>query len=153
MQSMLRSNYVPIKVRQRWIFPVVLLTLCPLALSSDLQRQDQLVWDFGEFVQEFSAKNWPKLVRFVGPETKIGLGGEMGFEGLMQIFGEDDYCHDAMLQALKMGCRKAGVAEDMRCVSPPQLGPDVVYLGARASFRYNVENGLWMAETLICGGD
>ena len=75
-----RSCVMPSKLRQRLIFPVVLLSLCPLALSSDLQRQDQLVWDFAEFVQEFSTKNWPKLVRFVGPETKIGFGGEMGFE-------------------------------------------------------------------------
>jgi hypothetical protein len=77
----------------------------------------------------------------------------MGFEGLMQVFGEDDYCFDAMLQALKLGCRKAGVAEEMRCMSPPHLGPDVVYLGARASFRFNAENRRWVAESLICGGD
>jgi len=77
----------------------------------------------------------------------------MGFEGVLQVFGEDDDCHNAMVQALQMGCRKTGEGDDMRCVSPPQLGPDVVYVGARASFHFDVEAEIWTAELLICGGD
>ena len=135
------------------ILSLALLVSCPFALSSDIQRQDQLIWDFAEFVEEFSARNWPRLTRFIGPDTKVGLGGEMGFEGLLQVFGEADDCHSAMVRALEMGCRKTGVGEEMRCVSPPQMGPDVVYIGARASFYFNDEDGIWMAELLICGGD
>jgi len=41
----------------------------------------------------------------------------------------------------------------MRCLSPPQLGPDVVCVGARASFHLDIEEGVGMAELLICGGD
>jgi len=133
--------------------PLALLILCPIALSDDLQRQDQLVWDFAEFSAAFAARNWPELGRFISPETKAGLGGEMGMEGLLQVFGADDECHHAMVRALEMGCKKTGEGEQMRCVSPPQMGPDVVYLGARASFRYDIETGSWVAESLICGGD
>ena len=135
------------------VLPLILLASCPFALSSDIQRQDQLVWDFAEFLEEFAAKNWSQLARFIGRDTKAGLGGEMGFEGVLQVFGEDDDCHNAMVQALKMGCKKTGVGDEMRCVSPPHLGPDVVYIGARASFLFNIENETWMAELLICGGD
>jgi hypothetical protein len=41
----------------------------------------------------------------------------------------------------------------MRCVAPPQLGPDVDYMGARASFRYDGGIDRWVADFLICGGD
>lgn len=140
-------------MRHKIILPLILLMSCPLALSSDIQRQDQLVWDFAEFVEEFAAKNWQQLARFIGPESKLGLGGEMGFDGMLQVFGEDEDCHSAMVQALRMGCRKTGVGEEMRCVSPPQLGPDVVYIGARASFRFNDDDEVWKVESLICGGD
>ncbi|MDH3439931.1 MAG: hypothetical protein OEM63_04200 [Gammaproteobacteria bacterium] len=74
-------------------------------------------------------------------------------DGLMQVFGENNHCHESMLRALEMGCKKTGDGEGMRCVSPPHLGPDVVYLGARASFGYNVDEKIWMPEFLICGGD
>lgn len=122
-------------------------------MSDDLQRQDQLVWDFAEFVEEFSSKNWPRVGRFIGTDTKVGFGGELGYEGLLQVFAEDDDCHDAMVRALELGCRKIGEGEGMRCVSPPHLGPDVIYLGARASFLFNTDNDTWMADFLICGGD
>ena len=111
------------------------------------------MWDFAEFSAAFAAKNWPELSRFISPETKAGLGGEMGMEGLMQVFGADDACHGSMTRALEMGCRKTGEGEGLRCLSPPQLGPDVVYLGARASFKYDIDAEIWMAEILICGGD
>jgi hypothetical protein len=133
--------------------PIVVITLCSLALSSDLQRQDQLVWDFAEFVEAFSTKNWRGIDRFIGPQTKAGLGGEMGMEGILQVFDGDDGCHDSMVRALELGCRKTGDGEEMRCISPPQLGPEVVYLGARASFKYDVEGEIWMVEVFICGGD
>ena len=134
--------------------PVILFLLaCPLALSGDLQRQDQLVWDFAEFSEAFSTRNWPGVARFVRPESKMGFGGEMGMDGLMQVFGEDDTCHEAMVRALQLGCKKTGEGSNMRCVAPPQLGPDVVYLGARASFKFDADAEIWMAEFLICGGD
>lgn len=131
----------------------VLLALCPFALYGDIEREDQLVWDFGEFIEDFSARNWDRLARFVGPDTKAGLGGETGIDGLMRVLGEDAACHEAMLRVLAMGCRKVGTGDGMRCLSPPHLGPDVVYLGARASFRFHDETESWMAESLICGGD
>lgn len=140
-------------MRQKLILLLMLSVSCSLALSSDMQRQDQLVWDFAEFTEQFSARNWHQLERFIRPDTKAGLGGEMGFEGVLQVFGEDDDCHNAMVQALQMGCRKTGEGDDMRCVSPPQLGPGVVYVGARASFHFDVEAEIWTAELLICGGD
>ena len=140
-------------MRHKLIWSLMLSVSCSLALSSDIQRQDQLVWDFAEFTEQFLARNWHQLERFIRSDTKAGLGGEMGFEGVLQVFGEDDDCHNAMVRALQMGCRKTGEGDDMRCVSPPQLGPDVVYVGARASFHFNIEEGLWMAELLICGGD
>lgn len=140
-------------MHHRIALSLVLLPLCLGARSSDLERQDQLVWDFAEFVEAFSTKNWPNISRFVGPETKAGLGGDMGMEGLMQVFGTDEKCHKAMVRALEMGCRKSGEREGMRCVSPPQLGPDVVYVGARASFKYDTDDETWKAEFLICGGD
>lgn len=130
-----------------------MLAFCAVVSSSDLERQDQLVWDYAEFLQAFSSKNWSQVARFVAAETKIGFGGEMGMEGVLQIFGANDDCHEAMVRALAMGCRKTGEGEGMRCVSPPQLGPDVVYLGARASFAFNADADLWMPEFLICGGD
>ena len=133
--------------------PIVFCVLCNSALSQDVQRQDQLVWDYGEFVQEFSAKNWSRAARFVSSETKIGFGGESGQDGLIEVFGNDNVCHRAMLQALESGCRKIGEGDNMHCVSPPHLGPDVVYLGARASFKYSEESDRWMLEYLICGGD
>lgn len=118
-----------------------------------MQREDQLVWDYAEFVQEFSAKNWSRAARFISPETKVGFGGEVGLEGLVQVFGSDDECHSAMVQALSLGCRKIGEGDNMHCVSPPHLGPDIVYLGARASFQYSADSGRWMLVYLICGGD
>ena len=132
---------------------LLLLAFCPTVLSGDIQRQDQLVWDYAEFVAAFSSRNWPQLARFVGPDTKVGFGGEMGIDGVMQVFGEDDECHESMVDALEMGCKKVGDGESMRCLSPPQQGPDVVYLGARASFAFNADEGVWMTEFLICGGD
>lgn len=140
-------------MRHRHLVPLFLSTLCPLALSEDVQRQDQLVWDYAEFVEEFSAKEWSRVARFVTPETKIGIGGESGMEGLMQVFGADDECHRAMVRVLELGCRKIGEGESMSCVSPPHLGPDVIYLGARASFQYSTDSDTWMAVYLICGGD
>ena len=140
-------------MHRRFVLSLMLLTLCFVAQSSDLERQDQLVWDFAEFVDTFSTKNWPSIVKFIGSETKTGFGGEMGMEGLLQVFGTDERCHKAMVRALDMGCRKSGEGDGMRCVSPPHLGPDVVYLGARASFKYDIDSETWMAEFLICGGD
>jgi hypothetical protein len=52
-----------------------------------------------------------------------------------------------------MGCRKVGDGDGTRCIAPPLLGPDVVYLGARASFVYKADADTWMPEFLICGGD
>lgn len=148
-----QTRFALLPLVQKLLVAAALLALCPLALCGDIDREDQLVWDFGEFVEAFSARDWATLARFVGPDSKAGLGGEMGFDGLMQVFGQDDICYEAMLRVLKMGCRKTGTGDDMRCVSPPQLGPDVVYLGARASFRFHKETGHWIAESLICGGD
>ncbi len=132
---------------------LLLLASCSVASSDDSQRQDQLVWDYAEFVAAFSSEDWPRLARFVSAETKVGFGGDMGMDGIMRVFGEDDDCHDSMVRALEMGCRKTGDGEAMRCLSPPQQGPDVVYLGARASFTFNPDEELWMPEYLICGGD
>ena len=132
---------------------LLLLSCCPDALSDDSQRQDQLVWDFAEFVAAFSTRDWSRLAQFVGTETKVGFGGDMGMDGVMRVFGEDDDCHEAMVHALEMGCRKVGDGEDMRCLSPPQQGPDVVYIGARASFVFVAGEEAWMPEYLICGGD
>ena len=138
---------------QKLIASLLLLTWFPLASSDDSQRQDQLVWDYAEFVAAFSSKDWPRLARFVSTETKVGFGGEMGMDGIMREFGENDDCHDAMVHALEMGCRKVGDEGNTRCLSPPQQGPDVIYLGARASFAFNADEGVWMPEYLICGGD
>lgn len=135
------------------ITSLVLLASCPIASSDDSQRQDQLVWDYAEFVAAFSTRDWPRLARFVSAETKVGFGGDMGMDGIMRVFGEDDDCHESMVHALEMGCRKVGDGEGMRCLSPPQQGRDVVYLGARASFAFNVDDDVWTAEYLICGGD
>ena len=118
-----------------------------------MQRQDQLVWDYAEFLQEFTAKNWNSAAQYLSADTKTGFGGEVGPDGLVQVFGSDDVCHSAMVQALGLGCRKTGEGDNMHCVSPPYLGPDIVYLGARASFQYNVKNDRWMLVYLICGGD
>jgi len=119
-------------MRRKLILILLLVAFGPFASSNDEQRQDQLVWDYAEFLESFSSRNWPKLARFISSETKIGFGGEMGMDGLMQVFGENNHCHESMLRALEMGCKKTGDGEGMRCVSPPHLGPDVVYLGARA---------------------
>lgn len=134
---------------------VLIVLSLPFAtvLSDDAQRQDQLVWDYAEFVQAFSAKDWVTAARFVGRDAKIGFGGESGTEGMVRVFGDDDQCHGAMTRALESGCRKIGEGDAMRCISPPYDGPDVVYLGARASFRYSVDVDLWTAEYLVCGGD
>jgi hypothetical protein len=140
-------------MHHKLIASLVLLATCPIAFSSDVQRQDQLVWDYAEFVTAFSTRDWPRLARFVSTETKVGFGGEMGMDGIMQVFGEDSDCHESMSHALEMGCRKVGDGENMRCLSPPQQGPDVVYLGARASFVFDVDAEVWTAEFLICGGD
>jgi len=140
-------------MRHRIVMPILLMTLCSLAQSSDVQREDQLVWDFAEFVEAFSTRDWTRIDRFVGKEAKMGFGGEMGMAGLLQVYGGDDGCHESMARVLEMGCRKTGDGEGMRCISPPQLGPDVVYLGARASFKYDTEGEIWMVESLICGGD
>lgn len=140
-------------MRHKLVPPLLLFAICSFALSSDLQRQDQLVWDFAEFEDLFSTKNWSKLQRFISSDTKAGFGGEMGFEGLLQVFAEDDNCHSAMVRALQTGCKKTGEGDAMRCVSPAHLGPDVVYLGPRASFKYDVDSETWMVEFLICGGD
>jgi len=140
-------------LHRRITVPLVLMTLCLVVRSSDLERQDRLVWDFAEFVQSFSMKDWPGISKFIDPETKAGFGGEMGMEGLLQVFGADEECHKAMVRVLEMGCRKTGAGEGMRCISPPHLGPDVIYLGARASFKYDIQNETWVAEFLICGGD
>ena len=137
----------------KFIASLLLLTWFSLALSDDSQRQDQLVWDYAEFVAAFSSKDWPRLAPFVSAETKVGFGGEMGMSGIMRVFGEDDDCHESMMHALEMGCRKVGDEENTRCLSPPQQGPDVIYLGARASFAFNADEGVWTAEYLICGGD
>ena len=138
---------------RRLFTSLLLLSVCPGASPDDGQRQDQLVWDYAEFVAAFSSKDWPRLARFVNAETKVGFGGEMGMDGVIQVFGEDDDCHAAMVHALEMGCRKVGDGEAMRCLSPPQQGPDVVYLGARASFAFDADEAIWMPEYLICGGD
>lgn len=140
-------------MRYKPALSVVLCILSTAGLSDDMQRQDQLVWDYAEFVQEFTVKNWSRAARFLSPETKAGFGGEAGPEGLVQVFGSDDECHKAMVQVLNLGCRKTGEGDKMHCVSPPRLGPDVVYLGARASFKYSVEGSRWMLVYLICGGD
>ena len=140
-------------MRYRVTLSIALSVLCGTVVSDELQRQDQLVWDYAEFTQEFSARNWSRAARFVAPETKIGFGGDAGLDGMVQVFGGDDGCHKAMVQALELGCRKLGDGDNMRCVSPPYLGQDVIYLGARASFQYSVENGRWMLEFLVCGGD
>ncbi len=137
----------------RLVASLVLLTICPVAFSDDIQRQDQLVWDYAEFVAAFSERDWPRLARFVSAETKVGFGGDMGMDGIRRVFGEDEDCHESMVRALEMGCRKTGDGDDMRCLSPPQQGPDVVYLGARASFAFNADAELWMPEYLVCGGD
>lgn len=131
----------------------ILCALSTASLSEDVQRQDQLVWDYAEFVQEFANKNWSRAAQYINPDTKIGFGGEAGLNGLVQVFGNDNECHNAMVQALRLGCRKTGTEDKMHCVSPPHLGPDVVYLGARASFQYNVKSDRWMLVFLICGGD
>ena len=138
---------------QKLIASLLLLIWLPLSASHDSQRQDQLVWDYSEFVAAFSGKDWPRLARYVSAESKVGFGGDMGMDGIMRVFGEDEDCHDAMVNALEMGCRKIGDGENMRCLSPPQQGPDVIYLGARASFAFNADEGVWTAEYLICGGD
>ena len=140
-------------MRRKLILTLLLMTFGPFASSNDEQRQDQLVWDYAEFLETFSSRNWPNLARFISAETKIGFGGEMGMDGLMQVFGENSNCHESMVRVLEMGCKKTGDGEGMRCVSPPHLGPDVVYLGARASFGYNADEKIWMPEFLICGGD
>ena len=140
-------------MRYTLVLTPLMLAMSSFALSSDLQRQDQLVWDFAEFVEKFSAKNWSQLQRFISSDTKVGFGGEMGFEGLLQVFGEDDSCHVAMVRALQMGCKKIGEGEAMRCVSPAHLETDVVYLGPRASFKYSGDSSTWVVESLICGGD
>lgn len=140
-------------MHQRLILLLFLIAICPFASSDDVQRQDQLVWDYAEFLEAFSSRNWRDITRFINSETKIGFGGEMGMTGLLQVFGENDDCHESMVRVLEMGCRKTGEGEAMRCVSPPHLGPEVIYLGARASFAYNPKEKLWMPEFLICGGD
>lgn len=138
---------------QKLIASLLLLIWLPLSASDDSQRQDQLVWDYAEFVAAFSTKDWPRLARFVSADTKVGFGGEMGMDGIMRVFGERNACHEAMVHALEMGCRKVGDGEAMRCLSPPQQGPDVIYLGARASFAFNADEVIWAPEYLICGGD
>ncbi len=134
------------------LLPVLLLP-CPAAAADDVQRQDQLVWDYWEFVQAFADRDWAGAGRFVGPETKIGFGGDVGRDGLERVFGDDDDCHAATTRILELGCRKTGTGRDMHCQSPPFDGPDVVYIGPRASFRYNENEQRWMAVYLVCGGD
>lgn len=138
---------------RRLIISLLLVGISHGASSDDDQSQDQLVWDYAEFVAAFSSRDWPRLARFVSAGTKVGFGGEMGMDGVIRVFGEDEDCHAAMVRALEMGCRKVGVGEAMRCLSPPQQGPDVIYLGARASFAFNADEAIWMPEYLICGGD
>jgi len=149
-----RRGFGGMKRRRNLLFRCFGLVVClcaPMAVTNE--QSDQLVWDYGEFVDGFAAKDWSRISAFVGPETKVGLGGEMGFEGVLKVYDEDEDCHRAMVQSLQLGCRKVGKAENMHCVAPPQLGPDVVYLGSRASFRYNADRERWMAVHLICGGD
>lgn len=115
----------------------------------------QLPWDYAEFTERFAAGDWEGLSRFISPDSKMGFGGEQGMEGLRLVFGESSACKEAMLLALRQGCKKQlRQGEGFACVSPPQWSDnDVVYLGARAEFIYSASRGRWVVRYLICGGD
>ncbi len=133
---------------------ILLLTVAPCTAAAQEQLEDQLVWDFAEFVRAFSNKDWDTVLRFINADTKASFGGDHGPDGVMNVFAADDTCHATMAAALNQGCRKVGTGSDMHCIAPPQSGQgDVVYMGPRASFRYSETHERWMAVYMICGGD
>lgn len=136
------------------LLAALLLPLAGSAADSPEQVRDQLVWDFSEFSQAFTSRDWDTALRFVSADTKASFGGDQGPAGVMNVFGRDYACHAAMAAALSQGCRKLGEGPAMQCIAPPQAAQsDVVYLGARASFQYSEAEERWLAVYLICGGD
>ena len=137
-----------------WFFGVSLLLFPFFASADDDEIWDKLVWDYGDFAQNFEARNWEGVYRYINEETKAGFGGEVGIEGLKQVYINDDNCFNAMLFALKQGCKKSGAGGELSCDAPPQwTDSSIVYLGARAGFVYRRDEQKWLARYLICGGD
>ena len=138
-------------------FVVAIFLLTPLLVLAQDRRpegNEQLVWEYAEFVQAFREKNWTDVCEFVSEHTKASFGGDEGCAGVRRVYAGDDQCWDEMVFALRQGCRKTSVNGDLACVSPPQWADeDVAYLGARAGFVFNPERKKWMAEYLVCGGD
>lgn len=122
--------------------------------AMDEQVLDQLVWDYSGFVSSFESKDWEQVFLYITDDTKAGLGGEQGIEGVKSIYVNGSVCFDNMLFALKQGCKKVDSEKRTECIAPPQWAdPDVISLGARASFVYSEKSKKWVAGMLICGGD
>lgn len=131
-----------------------LLVVSINAPAMDEQVLDQLVWDYSGFVTSFESKDWAQVFQYITEDTKVGFGGEQGVEGVKSIYVDDTVCFENMLFALKQGCKKVGSDRNIECIAPPQWAdPDVISLGARASFVYSKNNKKWVARMLICGGD
>jgi len=133
---------------------LLLLFISSRAAALEVQVLDQLVWDYGQFVETFRAKNWDGVCGFVTEHTKAGFGGEEGCAGVRQVYAEDARCWEEMVFALRQGCKRTGSGDHVVCIAPPQFSdPAVSYLGARAGFSYDRERARWVADFLICGGD
>ena len=135
------------------------LILVPQTVGATTEREadsrearEALTFRYAEFVGAFRARNWRHVCDFVTDETQAGFGpGQMGCEGVKAVFAEDRDCWDDMVFALRQGCRVN--ADATACSSPPQLGSDVIHLGARAAFSYDPDSDELKASWLICGGD
>jgi hypothetical protein len=60
-------------MRHKITLIVVPCILSAAGLPDDMQRQDQLVWDYAEFVQDFAAKNWNLAAQYLRLLPKLDL--------------------------------------------------------------------------------
>lgn len=136
-------------------FLIVFLASAAVADAEEVRHRDQLLSDYGEFTEHFRSKNWDGVCDFIFEETKAGFGpGEEGCGGVKRVFENDQRCWSEMLVALQQGCKILDSGGNLSCIMPSQFADaDVIYIGARGSFRFDPTGDKWMVDALVCGGD
>lgn len=125
------------------------------ASAAPPSAEDELAWQYAQFVQAFRNQDWHTVCRSVSAKTRTGFGpGDSGCEGVRRVYTDDKRCREQMMLALDQGCRKTPAETGTACTAPPQWHDDeIVYSGARAQFLYQPGADRLTATYLVCGGD
>lgn len=132
---------------------LIFLIVSYSSFAIDDQDRDDILWGYSDFLHAIQEKDFESAQKYVGPETKIGFGGDSGIAGFKHLVVGNADCIDGLLLALRQGCRISVEGQDMGCVSPPQFNDaDILYLGARIKFVRAGDESL-KVQYLVCGGD